>query len=313
MPSWVAKAAVQGVLSIVPGGRTGNRWLQELRRTPGPDFFAGKIELCRIHLRHLFEVGGHPPSRPFAALELGTGRVPLVPLGLALCGAARVSSFDLFDLAHPVLTRRACDYLLREADSGRLAERLPWLRPERLDDLRRIGAAFDERTLAGNLRELGIEMRVEDVRRAPPPANPIDLIVSNNTLEHISRGALDEIFASFRRLASKGVIMSHFIDLVDHYARFDPRLTPYNFLRFRAPVWRLFNNRLQYQNRLRVSDYRDAHARAGFRIVLEENDASAAAQLDGLQVAPEFRHYSRQDLAVTTSWMVSKLSIGAYS
>lgn len=101
--------------------------------------------------------------------------------------------------------------------------------------------------------------------------------------------------------------MSHFIDLVDHYAHFDRRLTPYNFLRFRPGVWRLLNNPLQYQNRLRVSDYRDAHSRAGFRIVREENDDSGAAQLDCLQVAPEFRHYSRQDLAVTSSWMVSRL------
>lgn len=307
MPSWLAKAAVQGVLSIVPGGRSSNRWLQDFRRTTGTGFFDEKLELCRHHFSHLLE-HGHNLATPFHALELGSGRVPLVPIGLALCGAARVTSLDLVDMVHPELTRRALRYLLDEADAGRLATRLPWVVPARVDELRRVHADYDVIPLRDNLARMGVELRIQDVCRMPVPAPAYDLIVSNNTLEHIAREALDEIFAAFRRLGAPGVTMSHFIDLVDHYAHYDRRLTPYNFLRFRPGVWRLLNNPLQYQNRLRVSDYRDAHGRAGFRIVREENDDSAAAQLDGLQVAPEFRHYPRRDLAVTSSWMVSKLA-----
>jgi methyltransferase family protein len=306
MPSWIAKAAVQGVLSLVPGGRASNRLLQDFRRTAGTDFFEEKLELCRHHLSHRFELGGAAPGTPFSALELGSGRVPLVPLGLALCGAVRVTSLDLVDMVHPELTRRALRYLLDEADAGRLARRLPWIQPERVEALRRSLARADSKPLRECLAGMGIELRIQDVCRLPVPEPAYDLIVSNNTLEHIARDALDGIFSAFRRLAAPGATMSHFIDLVDHYAHFDRKLTPYNFLRFRPGVWRLLNNPLQYQNRLRVSDYRGAHARAGFRIVREENDASAAAQLDGLQVAPEFRHYSLQDLAVTTSWMASR-------
>lgn len=307
MPSWIAKAAVQGVLSLVPGGRTSNRWLQDLRRTTGTGFFDEKLEICRHHLAHLFELGGHPPSAPFRALELGSGRAPLVPIGLALCGASAVTSLDLVPIAQPALTRRAIRYLLDEADAGRLAARLPWIRPGRLEELRRVHAGFDALPLRDSLGRIGIELCIHDVRTLPAPSPAYDLIVSNNTLEHIALHAVDEIFAAFRRLASPRVTMSHFIDLVDHYAHYDRRLTPYNFLRFRPGVWRLLNNPLQYQNRLRVSDFRAAHARAGFRIVLEQNDDSARAQLDGLHVAPEFSHYSRQDLAVTSSWMVSSL------
>ncbi len=310
MPSWLAKAAVQGLLSVVPGGRRCNRRLQDLRRTPGADFFEEKLASCREHLRHLFELGGHPHGSPFVALELGTGRVPVVPLGLALCGAARVTSMDLVDLAHRDLTRRACGYLLDEAASGRLDAKLPWIRPERVGALEQAYAAYDGLPLRDTLGRLGIELRIGDVRRLGRPEPPFDLVVSNNTLEHIAGRALDEIFAAFRRIAAPGVTMSHYIDLADHYAHFDRRLTPYNFLRFGPGVWRFLNNPLQYQNRLRVSDYRLAHEKAGFKVVLEQNDDSAADGLDSLQVAAEFRHYSRRDLAVTTSWMVSRLESG---
>jgi hypothetical protein len=100
--------------------------------------------------------------------------------------------------------------------------------------------------------------------------------------------------------------MSHFIDLADHYSHYDRRLTPYNFLRYRRSSWWLFNNRLQYQNRWRISDYRAVHAAAGFHILREENDGSAATALERVRLAPEFRHYRQEDLAVTSSWMVSR-------
>jgi len=303
---WIAKAAIQGVLSVVPGGRSGNRWLQELRRTPGPPFFEEKLACCRQHLRHLFGVGCKSATASFTALELGTGRVPIVPLGLALCGATRVTSIDLVDLTHVDLTRCAIAWLLDEEDAGALQERLPWALPERVDVLRHIYDSFGRMTVSDTLAALGIELRIGDVRAIVRPDPPIDLVVSNNTLEHVEREALAEIFAAFRCVAAPAAVMSHYIDLADHYAHFDRQLTPYNFLRYRPATWRLFNNRLQYQNRLRVSDYRAAHAQAGFRVVLEENDDSAGGSLEDLQVAPDFRHYSRQDLAVTSSWMVSR-------
>jgi hypothetical protein len=268
------------------------------------------LAAAREHLRHLFEVGAHPAGSPFVALELGTGRVPVVPLGLALCGAARVVSVDLVDLAHRELAKRACAWLLEEAAAGRLKDRLPWIRPERIEALRRMFAAYDGVPLRDALGMLGIEHRICDVRRLERPEPPVDLVVSNNTLEHVARDAVDEIFAAFRRVAAPGVTMSHFIDLADHYAHFDRRLTPYNFLRYGPGVWRFLNNPLQYQNRLRISDWRRAHTAAGFRIVLEQNDDSASGALDSLQVAPEFRHYSRTDLAVTSSWMVSRMDSG---
>ncbi|MBK8027012.1 MAG: hypothetical protein IPK19_37905 [Chloroflexi bacterium] len=100
--------------------------------------------------------------------------------------------------------------------------------------------------------------------------------------------------------------MSHLIDLSDHYSHFDRRLSPYHFLKFSSIEWRLFNNGLHYQNRLRIADYRDIHSRTGFHVVNEESRTAAAEFIDSIQIAPEFNRYERADLSVTESWMVSR-------
>jgi hypothetical protein len=308
MPSWLIKAAVQGGLSAVPGGQRANRWLQNMWRTLGREFFTVKLDLCQRHLEHLFEIGQHPPDTPYEVLELGTGRVPLVPLGLAISGARCVTTFDRVPLLDPHLTKRACGFLLDEVRHGRLQQRLRWISAERIDLLQQIYRQFDDIPIAQNLGRLGIEVRVGDIRRYQRLGQGLDLIVSNNTLEHIASRVLREIFKTFREVATPDTIMSHFIDMVDHYARFDHRLTPYNFLRHHSMFWWLVNNSLQFQNRWRVNDYRMLHAEVGFQILFEETDDSASESLRAIPLAAEFRGYKRRDLAVTSSWMVSRIN-----
>ena len=116
------------------------------------------------------------------------------------------------------------------------------------------------------MQRLGIELLLTDARRIDLPAGHVDLFVSNNTLEHIPKDVLVGIFREFRRVGRRDSVMAHHIDLSDHYAGFDPSITVYNFLRFSERRWRLFNNRLHYQNRLRISDYRCIHVEAGWEL-----------------------------------------------
>ena len=60
--------------------------------------------------------------------------------------------------------------------------------------------------------------------------------------------------------------MSFIIDYCDHYSYFDKSISVYNFLRYPALVWKLFNSSLHYQNRLRHRDYLNLIKSAGFEI-----------------------------------------------
>jgi hypothetical protein len=99
--------------------------------------------------------------------------------------------------------------------------------------------------------------------------------------------------------------MSHWIDLSDHYAHFDPSIGAYNFLAFSSPVWAWLNNDLHYQSRLRAPEYRRLHEEAGWRVVREEGRSGAAEELRRVRVAREFRRFTEAELLVHEMWMVS--------
>jgi hypothetical protein len=100
--------------------------------------------------------------------------------------------------------------------------------------------------------------------------------------------------------------MSHLIDMSDHYAQFDQSISTYNYMKYSERQWRLFNNKLQYQNRLRITDYRDIHHVTGFEILDEQNLSGSLDALSAVKLAPQFESISQEDLLVTNSWMVSR-------
>ncbi len=61
-------------------------------------------------------------------------------------------------------------------------------------------------------------------------SDSVDFICSNNTFEHIPADILSAILREFKRVIKPGGLMSHFIDMSDHFAHFDSRITIYNFL-----------------------------------------------------------------------------------
>ncbi len=102
--------------------------------------------------------------------------------------------------------------------------------------------------------------------------------------------------------------MSHRINLSDQYCCFDHSITPYNFLRYTSAQWRWLNSPLIGQSRLRISDYREIVAGAGFAILREENSSGSPEVLAKVRLAPEFKQYSPADLLVLHSWMTARLA-----
>uniref|UniRef100_UPI001885F2FD class I SAM-dependent methyltransferase n=1 Tax=Ornithinicoccus halotolerans TaxID=1748220 RepID=UPI001885F2FD len=139
-----------------------------------------------------------------------------------------------------------------------------------------------------------------------PQAQRCDLMVSNNTLEHIPPGTLRAIFTEFRRTAAPGARMSHYIDLADHYAGFDPRISELHFLTLPEPAWRLANNRLHYQNRLRIGDYQRLHRESGWRVVHRRLTRRPPSALTGLRLVPPFDELPARQLLVVKAHLISR-------
>lgn len=308
MPSWLIKAGVQGVISLLPRSQDLNYFFQRYvsKGLVLKDwYFEDKVKTARQHLENYNQFRQSSLPLPSNALELGTGWLPIVPIALSLCGIKQIYSVDISPLTKAHLIKEVIDHFIKYTEDGRIYDLLP---VENVDIplLRRVQETLQSASIEEALQLLNITSIVADARQLTFEAGEIEFFVSNSTFEHIPPDILQGIMQEFHRVATDDALSSHLIDLSDHYSHFDKNLTAYNFLKFEDNIWRLANNALQYQNRLRISDYRSIHNEAGFDIVSETNK-DASNPIDPEALAEQFKKYSHDDLIITSSFMVSRI------
>ena len=143
-----------------------------------------------------------------------------------------------------------------------------------------------------------------DARASGLPTGSIDAVVTTSTLEHIPRADLVQIFAECHRIVRDGGGMSMLIDYSDHWSHFDHSITAFNFLQFTEDDWKRRNPALNYQNRMRHSEFVALFESSGFDIVdvvTTGGDAESLRTLSTVTLSPEFEAFAPEDLAVTTA------------
>ena len=302
------KSAIHRVISILPRSHRWNELFQKHVTGSlelGPGGFEERLDFCRRHLEYFF--GVQPQRREnFSVLELGTGWFPVVPIGLYLCGASEIWTFDIVPLLRSSRLKRMLGYFCESDQKGVLKNVLPWVQPGRMARLREAFENVENESPEALLNKLKIHVLIRDAQNTGLNPGSIDLFVSTTVLEYIQNEVLEGIVSEFKRLSSPNAVMSHYIDLYDQYSVFDHSITPFNFLRYSTNRWKWFRSPLIPLNRLRISDYRALHVKAGFEVAKEVNTCGSAQDLGKIPLAPEFQKYSKADLLVLTSWLVSK-------
>jgi SAM-dependent methyltransferase len=246
-------------------------------------------------------------------LEVGTGRMVDLPIGMWLCGAARVITVDLNRYLSPTLVAEARDIVRRA--------------PEKVVDLfgRKDDALFQERlsVLIGThvpdgkvLNAMNIEyMSPADAAHLPLAAGSIDMHVSHTVMEHIPENVLAAILVEAKRIIAPGGLLIHNIDPSDHFSHDDASITRINFLRFTDAEWEMWGgNQFMYHNRLRAGDYERLFAEAGVRILGETrvvDDRSAEALVDGFPLGDAFRNLDSNELATTSLSLMGTFDLPA--
>lgn len=157
---------------------------------------------------------------------------------------------------------------------------------------------------------IGLTPLVRDARSLDMPEASVDFICSNNTFEHIPGDILQSILMEFKRLIKPDGVMSHFIDMSDHFAHFDSSITIYNFLRYSKRRWRLIDNTIQPQNRMRFRDYKEMYRNTGLPLTEELVRDGDPAALSRVQIHPEFEDYTSTELAISHAYIISSMSPG---
>ena len=308
MSKWILKTAVQRVISCLPQSHKVNALFQRYV-TKGLHVktatFEAKVADCKTHLENYYN-HSVVPKKTFKVLELGTGWWPILPIGLYLCGGEEIWTYDISrwlqpDTFHRVLSLY-CDY----HQDNRLGQMLPRLRVDRADRLPELLAMTKKESPEAILELLKIHALIRDARHTDLPSNSIDLVYSNLCLEHVAFSMQVELHQEFSRVAGKDSVSSHYVGIGDQYANFDRSISMFNYMKFTAKQWRFLDNPIIPQTRLRACDCRRAIEAGGFEVVMQKNITGSKEDLAKITLAPEFRHYSEEDLLTNFTWLAAR-------
>lgn len=291
---WKAKAALQTVFSRIPGGEALNYLCQRriLHNLPvSDDIFRATAHYARRHLENLAKHGSVPVDEA-TFYEFGAGKDLIVPLTYYCLGVPEQVIVDIRDLVREELVVDA----LRRLSAGVVP-----------DLVRSPEAALGVRGREQRLSALGVSYRAPcDARATGLDDASVDYITSTSTLEHIPEADIRLILQESRRVLRPEGRMSMLIDYQDHYSYADSSISAYNFLRFDEREWSRWNPSLQYQNRLRHSEYLAMFEAEGFHIVDSQPVTGSPEDLQTIAVlplAPRFRDRDAQDLATRLSFV----------
>jgi SAM-dependent methyltransferase len=301
---WLAKAAAQRAFGLLPNQGEGlNYALQRhvIRSLPaGEQTFRRKFARALQHLRVFEEHGSGVALGDATFYEFGAGWDLAIPLGFTALG---VKSQVLVDIRPVVRAALVNDALL---SYGRLWDELE---SEAGRGLVPLGAP-DVTATAELEPRFGIRYLAPcDARATGLPPASVDFVSSTDVCEHIPRADLAAILRECVRLLRPGGLVSFRIDLTDHYSYFDRSLSRYHFLRYSDSRWRWVNSPLQFQNRLRVTDYRRLVEEAGLEVVTwtPSLPKNAVAELARLPLDAHFADgYTPEELGVTVLSFVAR-------
>lgn len=302
---WIAKALIQKGISFLPYPERINLLFQRYvsKGLQLDDVHFGyKITAARDHIIHWKKHGKN--SRPIQILELGTGWYPVVPIAMFLCEIGQVKSFDIYRWMNVDSQLVAINKFKEWYEKGELLDYLPGFSVSRWNKLIAISKNSD--VTKEDIDELlGLETLVQDARQSDLANDSIDLICSNNTFEHVHVEVLEGLMKEFYRVLSPGGLMSHFIDLSDHFAHMDGRINIFNFLRFSPRQWKLIDNDIQPQNRLRWPNYREMHDKLQLKYEEAELRRGSESDLKKIPVHQSFLKYTESDIRITHGYLIS--------
>jgi ubiquinone/menaquinone biosynthesis C-methylase UbiE len=299
---WVVKAAVQGAISLAPGGHRLNYYLQKnvSRRLPQVgEKFDLHAEMPARHLAALERVRPGLDRSTLKCYEFGAGWDLIGPISMWALGVDQQIILDIrfnikLELVNATILKFATDSAHLEQVLAAPLRAVDAAPVTRIDELAtRFGITY---------------LAPADARSVPLPDACIDFVSSSVTLEHIRAQEITSILLETRRLLRPGGVVSSVIDMKDHYQYIDPNLSCYNFLRFPSWQWRFLNPSLQWQNRLRHPQYLELFADAGYEILADKIEPASDGdlrELASMRIAREFARFSPADLGTKSTHLVA--------
>ncbi|MBI4653899.1 MAG: hypothetical protein HY752_02755 [Nitrospirae bacterium] len=307
---WKLKSKIQNAISRLPSAASYEAyyWVQRhfggLRQVVPTSRFIAAIETWK----RIQNQERSPTGKVF--LEVGTGRVPLVPIGYWLMGAESTITIDLNPYLKGELIAEHLRYVSEHEDEilalfGSLIDR------RRLNVLVRFGTK--SKLSATELLDLCqiVYIAPGDAANTNLPEQHIDFHTSYTVFEHIPPNVLVDILREGNRIIKKECLFVNRIDYSDHFSHSDKSISAINFLQYSDNEWAKYaGNRYMYMNRLRHDDFLALFESVGQQVVeVEPNIDRRSEELlktKGLSLNDRFSPKTIEVLAISGAWMLTQ-------
>ncbi len=303
---WQVKFIKNSILGVFP--ISAQEKLRNIKRIFLPydapiDLYTLRQGLQQIEMLRMS--GCEPSGKDY--LEIGTGWFPVIPLMFALAGCRSLTLVDSQRLMDDHTFAGICRKLL--ACKGEISQSLG------ISELHieQLLSKLSSMSLESALAELNCRyLAPYDFLNNGLQEHSIDIITSRAVLEHVPPILIKGIFHESKRLLRHGGFMCHIVDNSDHWEFGDKSISRLNFLKYSQRMFDFLSsmNPLDYQNRLRHSQYKKMIEELGFTVVFDKSppDEKAMGELGSLKIHPSFRQLSNEDLAVLTTYLVATVT-----
>jgi hypothetical protein len=130
------------------------------------------------------------------------------------------------------------------------------------------------------------------------PHNAFRLAISAGVMEHIPAATAPQFVSNMASLLVRGGLGIHSINISDHLSHYDASASPKQYLTYPEWQWRLlYENKVQYINRIQRSNWLRMFADAGLSLV---EVGGSDADLAKLRIHPRYQRLSREDINCIT-------------
>lgn len=241
------------------------------------------------------------PKRGSKFLELGTGWLHWEAIVVRLLFHMEGTVFDVSDNRQLRPIKRYC---------AELADKFNHDIPLNLDEADRVQALLVAIASSSTFDELYSYLGFTYVLNPTGTLSNFDdetfqMVTSYSVLEHVDKDILAAYVQDVARLLKPGGYSIQTIDISDHLSYYDRSASRKNYLQYSDTVWKvLFENKVQYINRVQRPEWLSLFESAGLDLCEEESNYDDS--IVRLPTNPAFTIFSRKDLECTSLRMIHR-------
>jgi hypothetical protein len=309
--NWKAKAFIQNCVAVFPKHLSYEMYFQMQRYFGGlkkPFNPLGHFSTGVDMLKKIQQHGENFIGKTF--FEVGTGRVPLLPVAFWLGGVGKIITVDLNPYMRDELVKDMLFFIKsKEYEIKNIFGTL--LNEERFDLL--LNYSRKNKVHKKDILELcQIEYHAPtDAAKTDLLENSIQYHISHTVYEHIPLSVIQNILEEGNRIITKDGLFINIIDYGDHFSYMDKNISIINFLQYNDREWEKYaGNRYMYMNRARHDEFVELFANAGHDFLEIEpyvnKEVENLIKNNKIVLDTRFKNKSVEILSITGSLFITK-------